>query len=86
MTDPKKLAEDIRRLSFDFSTARMDRDWSGIDRLGKELEAAIDQLSALAEKAEMLEAALQSCFDRALGLDPFTLKQARAALSTGEPK
>jgi uncharacterized protein (UPF0335 family) len=56
--------------------------------LRAELHAAIDQLSALVEKAERLEVALKAIIqaDDAQELEQADIERGRAALSTGEPK
>jgi BMFP domain-containing protein YqiC len=100
MTDPKKLAEEAKRLAEtfaeDFKSPHqqicncIDRCLCPTRRISdrKRLHAAIDQLSALAEKAERLEVALKAIIqaDDAQELEQADIERGRAALSTGEPK
>jgi hypothetical protein len=89
MTDPKKLAEEAKWLA-----DKMMRDsWAAVHAdawkpAAADLHAAIDQLSALVEKAERLEVALKAIIqaDDAQELEQADIERGRAALSTGEPK
>jgi hypothetical protein len=93
MTDPKKLAEEAKRLAVEYAASAVyaANDHSLIGEsvaASHKLNATIDQLSALAEKAERLEAALKAIVetDDAQELEQSDIERGRAALSTGEPK